>query len=145
MLVTRGWSRGGARGPFLDQTEARRAEQIYFGDRTPLYKGVDDPPPPLHLISRSGSGTGYKIHILRKIPTEIDFRKTDIHNRTRKCKSEQLTHSIKGICWFYYPQYKRENSLCTQHQGYESRGHRCSGWAGTKVPCAGLVCISSNL
>ena len=33
---------------FLDQTEARRAEKIFLGDRppTPLSKGLDDRPPP---------------------------------------------------------------------------------------------------
>ena len=51
---------GGAGLPlFLDQTETRRAEKNFFGERPPpLSKGLDDldtPPPP--LISRSGSGT----------------------------------------------------------------------------------------
>ena len=41
---------------FLDQTETRRAEKNFFGDRPPLSKGLDDLPPP-PLISRSGSGT----------------------------------------------------------------------------------------
>ena len=42
----------------LDQTEARRAEKFFFGDRLPppLSRGLDDRPPT--LISRSGSGTG---------------------------------------------------------------------------------------
>ena len=33
---------------FLDQTETRRAEKNFFGDRPPLSKGLDDltPPPP---------------------------------------------------------------------------------------------------
>ena len=47
------------RGPgsplFSDQTEARRADKIFFGDRPPLSKGLDDRPPP--LISRSRSDT----------------------------------------------------------------------------------------
>ena len=29
----------------LDETEARRAEKIIFGDRFPLSKGMDDRPP----------------------------------------------------------------------------------------------------
>ena len=50
-----GGSRGGARGGrpptilFLDQTEARRAEIIFFVVRAsppPLSKGLHDPPPP---------------------------------------------------------------------------------------------------
>ena len=46
-------TRGGARGTrvppfFLDQTEARRAEKSFFGDRfPPLSKGLDDRAPPL--------------------------------------------------------------------------------------------------
>ena len=39
---------------FLDQTEAQRAEQIFFGDCPP---SQDDPLPP--LISKSGSGTAW--------------------------------------------------------------------------------------
>ena len=42
---------------FLDQTETRRAEKNFFGDRPPLSKGLDDLTPPPSLISRSGSGT----------------------------------------------------------------------------------------
>ena len=38
----------------LDQTEARRAENIFLEDRPPLSKGLDDQPP---LISWSWSGT----------------------------------------------------------------------------------------
>ena len=36
----------GEAGPplFLDETKARRAEKIIFGDRPPLSKGVDDRP-----------------------------------------------------------------------------------------------------
>ena len=35
---------------FLDQTEARRAEKSFFGDRAPLVSlGLDDRPPPLYL------------------------------------------------------------------------------------------------
>ena len=46
----------GERSLFLEQTEARRAEKILFGDPSPvLSKGLDDRGPP--LISRSGSGT----------------------------------------------------------------------------------------
>ena len=37
---------------FLDQTEARRAEKKFLGDRPPPH-----PPPPPPLISRCGSGT----------------------------------------------------------------------------------------
>ena len=43
------------RGPgppplFSDQTEARRADKIFLGDRPPLSKGlVARPPPPPHL------------------------------------------------------------------------------------------------
>ena len=51
------WRIQGGPGPpplFLDQTETRRAEKNFFGDRPPLSKGLDDPPPP--PISRSGSG-----------------------------------------------------------------------------------------
>ena len=50
----------GARRPlFLDQTEARRAEKPFFGDHPPpLSKGLDDPPSPPPLISRSGSASG---------------------------------------------------------------------------------------
>ena len=43
---------GGAGHPlFLDQTETRRAEKIFLGDRPPLSKGLDDldPPPPPYL------------------------------------------------------------------------------------------------
>ena len=48
--------RPGERSLFLDQTEARRAENILFGDPSPvLSKGLDDRGPP--LISRSGFGT----------------------------------------------------------------------------------------
>ena len=49
---------GGAGLPlFLDQTETRRAEKNFFGERPPpLSKGLDDLEPP-PLISRSGSGT----------------------------------------------------------------------------------------
>ena len=44
------------------QTEARRAEKRFFGDRPPpFYKGLDDPPPLLPSISRSESGTVYLI------------------------------------------------------------------------------------
>ena len=32
---------------FLDQTEAQRAEKIFFGDPPPLLKVLDDCPPPL--------------------------------------------------------------------------------------------------
>ena len=42
---------GGPPPFFLDQTEARRAENIFLGDRSPpLSKGLDDPhpPPPQH-------------------------------------------------------------------------------------------------
>ena len=42
-------SRGGARPPlFLDQTETRRAENIFLGDRLPPPppKGLDDRRPP---------------------------------------------------------------------------------------------------
>ena len=39
---------------FLDQTEAQRAEQIFFGDCPPL-PGRPPPPP----ISKSGSGTAW--------------------------------------------------------------------------------------
>ena len=40
-----GRSRGGARSPlFLDQTEDRRAEKIFFCDRPPLSQGLDDRP-----------------------------------------------------------------------------------------------------
>ena len=37
--ISSGGSRGRARVPrlFLDQTEARRAEKIFFGDRAPLF------------------------------------------------------------------------------------------------------------
>ena len=39
---------GGAGHPlFLDQTETRRAEKIFLGDRPPLSKGLDDLDPPL--------------------------------------------------------------------------------------------------
>ena len=41
---------GGSPPLFLDETEVRRAKKIIFGDRSPLSKGMDDPPPP--LISR---------------------------------------------------------------------------------------------
>ena len=54
--------RGGAPPPplFLVQTEARRAEKIFFGDRPPaLSNGPDDRPPPLSL--RSGSCTGIQV------------------------------------------------------------------------------------
>ena len=57
---------GGRRAPlplFLDQTEARRAEKFFFGDRpppTPLSKGLSNRAP---LIWTSGSGT----RLLRKI------------------------------------------------------------------------------
>ena len=41
---------------FLDQTEARRAEKIFFGDSTPtsslLSKGLDDSPHPLPPLSQ---------------------------------------------------------------------------------------------
>ena len=40
---------------FLDQTEAQRAEQIFFGDCPP---SQEDPLPP-PLISKSGSGTAW--------------------------------------------------------------------------------------
>ena len=36
---------------FLDQTEARRAENIFFGDPHLLSKGLDNPPPPNNFIS----------------------------------------------------------------------------------------------
>ena len=36
---------GGAPPLFLNQTEARGAENIFFGDRPPLSKGLDDRPP----------------------------------------------------------------------------------------------------
>ena len=39
----------------VDQTEARRAEKIFFGDRAPAYLRVWMTPPP--LISSSESGT----------------------------------------------------------------------------------------
>ena len=55
-----GGSRGGAQGArppapcplplplLLDQTEARRAEPLFFGDRPSISHGLDDrPPPPL--------------------------------------------------------------------------------------------------
>ena len=46
-----GRSRGGARSPlFLDQTEGRRAEKIFFCDRPPLISGSGWPP--LHPLSR---------------------------------------------------------------------------------------------
>ena len=46
-----GRSRGGARPPlFLDQTEGRRAEKIFFCDRPPLISGSGWPP--LHPLSR---------------------------------------------------------------------------------------------
>ena len=51
---SRGGARGGATPPplFLVQTEARRAEKIFFGDRPPaLSNGPDDRPPP-PLISK---------------------------------------------------------------------------------------------
>ena len=50
---------GRARPPRLivDQTEARRAEKIFFGDRAPAYLKVWMTPIPGALISRSGSGT----------------------------------------------------------------------------------------
>ena len=64
--VSSAGSRGGARGGttpphlFLVQTEARRAEKIFFGDRPPaLSNGPDDRPPPLSL--RSGSCTGIQV------------------------------------------------------------------------------------
>ena len=58
-------SGGGAWGAtpllFLDLTEARRAEKFLGGDQAPpLSKGRDDPPP-IHLITRSGSGTDFKV------------------------------------------------------------------------------------
>ena len=49
--ILRGGSRRGARGDpgpllFLDQTEGRRAEKIFLGDRVPsLSKGLDDRAP----------------------------------------------------------------------------------------------------
>ena len=46
-----GRSRGGAGSPlFLDQTEGRRAEKIFFCDRPPLISGSGWPP--LHPLSR---------------------------------------------------------------------------------------------
>ena len=58
-MVDPGEGPGGPPPFFLDQTEARRAENIFLGDRPPppLSKGVDDPPPqhtslsPLRLIT----------------------------------------------------------------------------------------------
>ena len=35
---------------FLDQTEARRAEKNFFGDRPPLPEGLDDRLPPPHYL-----------------------------------------------------------------------------------------------
>ena len=35
---------GGSPPLFLDETKARRAEKIIFGDSSPLSKGVDDRP-----------------------------------------------------------------------------------------------------
>ena len=51
---------------FLDQTGARRAKKIFFGDQAPpaLSKALDDrapPPPPHALISMSGSVTDYRL------------------------------------------------------------------------------------
>ena len=49
----------GAHPPLvLDQTEVRRAENIFLGDPPLLSKDLDDQaPPPPTLISRSGSST----------------------------------------------------------------------------------------
>ena len=45
--------------PFLDQTEARRAEKIFLETSPPhLSQDLNDPPPPQPpLIGRSGSAT----------------------------------------------------------------------------------------
>ena len=50
-IILSGGSRGGARGGHpplcFDQTEARKAEKIFFGDRTPpLSQGWMTAPPP---------------------------------------------------------------------------------------------------
>ena len=45
---------GGAAPPlFPDQTEARRAKKIFFGDQPPpVSKGLDDRPPPPSILSQ---------------------------------------------------------------------------------------------
>ena len=39
-------TRGAGPPLFLDQNEARRAKKCLGGDRPPLFKGLDAPPPP---------------------------------------------------------------------------------------------------
>ena len=63
-----GGSRGGARPPlsFLDQTEARKVENIFLETGpSPLSKDLDDRSPPPPLISRSVSGTALVSQVSR--------------------------------------------------------------------------------
>ena len=66
-VIVSGGSRGGARGArpplFLDQTEARRTEKVFF-----------DTAPPLPIL-RSGSATGYSTPLNRTF-----IRQNHVHN-----------------------------------------------------------------
>ena len=66
---------------FLDQTEARKFENYFFGVRPPppylrVWMTVRPPPPP--LISRSGSGTVASIRLLRSFGQESTINSVEV-------------------------------------------------------------------
>ena len=49
---------------FSDQTEARRADKIFFVDHPPLSKGLDDRPPPPPPLSQGLDPALLRVHSL---------------------------------------------------------------------------------
>ena len=95
--VCSGGSREGPRGLgpplFLDENEARRADNSFFEAGPPLSQGLDDRPPP-PLIWRSGSATG--ISMLRTPSCLCATNPPFLHNRAwhshhkRSCLVSQI-------------------------------------------------------
>ena len=98
--ISSGGSRGGARGAqapplFLDQTEAQRAENFFFGHRPPpLSKGLDDP----HPLSQ-----GLDPALIRELKQRRRRRQRERQkcNRFRIAK-QQLCTCIMLFCTFLY-------------------------------------------
>ena len=84
---------------FLDQTEAQRAENIFFGDcPPPLSQGLDDPP----SLSWSGSATveAKEKKQSRTLEVKIIMKKIRRYNEETKFSvtpSFVLTHSSDSI------------------------------------------------
>ena len=100
--ISSGGSRGGARGAqapplFLDQTEAQRAENFFFGHRPPpLSKGLDDhPPPPPHPLSEGLDPT-----LIR----ELKQRRRRRQRERQKCNrlNKQNNNLARASCFFVH-------------------------------------------